>query len=196
MAIGSVINQVNGNVRDVVTNSWTADNTLTPNGGTKYLYICCYSWTFRFTGNYAFFGSPNHQLTFQHWNGSSWVTNSGPIECKNITRWWGVNDGDSRDYNLHVNSCMWRIKFYNSSGYYKGDGDGYLYLHGYGNSANSSYYNAHMQGRAIYSTPASQYLAYQSSDMTPAQVSIYTFAAQRGNKIYESTPKSRICQGF
>jgi hypothetical protein len=197
MAVGDSINYANGAGIDVVNASWTADNTLTPNGGTKYLYICCYSWCFYFEGNYALFGSPNHQLTFQYWNGSSWVTKVGPIELKNSSSWFTVNDDNSFGYTIHQDSCLWRIKFYNSSGYYKGEGNGYLHLHRYGNSRNEeSYYNSHLQGKLIYSTPATQYLVYQSADSPPSSFSIYNFSAQRGNKIYNSTPKSRFCQGY
>ncbi len=190
MGVGTLINQAAGTTGALRSASWTADNTLTPNGGTKYLYICSWAFYFKFVGNYAFFGSPNHQVTIQYWNGSSWITASGPITCKNTTRDWDVNcSKNSVDYRVHANSCIWRIKFYNSSGYYKGQGDGYLTLYGYGNVTN---YSTYLQGRKLRCSPSTQWLVYQSSDAPPTSFSIYNFDAQRGNPIYDSIYKCRL----
>ena len=125
---------------DLATVSWTTDNALTPNGGTSYLYIACYSWTFKFTGNYAFFGSPTHTVRLQHWDGSKWVSDGSFSNKNQGDMWINVNNrSGTGKVNSSLRTWVWRISFSNSSGYYKGAGKGYLYLCGMGHCKETSY---------------------------------------------------------
>lgn len=184
------------NARDVVTASWTKDNDLTPNGGTSYLYIACWNWTFRFEGNYAFFGSPTHTLNVQYWNGSSWVTIASK-SVKNTTWQFDINRGSGGTVVYKYPTWLWRISFSNSSGYYKGAGKGYLYLCGIGDAGN---YSSEVIGQLVCCLGDSQYWVSKQSgstsgngqNLTPSEVSIYNTRSQRGNPILASTRQTKF----
>ncbi len=177
---------------DDITASWTSDNTLTPNGGTSYLYIACWVWSFTFQGNYAFFGSPTHGVSIQYWNGTQWIQ-SIYREFKNSTGYFRVNQDivDSGASFIYEPTYIWRIRFTNWSGYYKGDGNGYLYLKGIGTA---KHYDLEVKGQFIKSltnhwtvkkrsgadTDTSKDAAF---NVLPASLAIYQTVANRGNPI-------------
>lgn len=174
---------------------WTADNSVTPNGGTSYMYIACFAWKMKFVGNYAFFGSPTHTLTFQYWDGESWVT-AGSFSSNNNTRWASINLNDTgANVNVKANTYVWRVSFKNSSGYYRGEGDVYLYLYGIGSSG---YYKS---GLKISALTGNQYVIKKRSgantdtsqdasfNLTPDKVGIYdTHSHMRGSPITSISP--------
>ena len=174
---------------------WTADNAVTPNGGTSYMYIACFAWKMRFVGNYALFGSPTHTLTFQYWNGQNWV-DAGSFSSNNNTRWASVNMNDSgANVNAKANTYIWRVRFQNSSGYYKGEGDVYLYLYGIGSADNFP------EGIKFAALTGDQYSIKKRQgadtdqskdsafDLTPAEVGIYdTHLQMRGTLLTAISP--------
>lgn len=140
MAVGDLITRAQLDGVDLSTVSWTSDNALSPNGGTSYLYVACYSWTFKAVGNYWFFGSPNYNLYLDYWDGTAWKNVGSTGSFKNATRWINVNNGSgSGNVNSHLRTWVWRVRITANGGYYKGEMDGYLYLCGMGHCKETSY---------------------------------------------------------
>lgn len=194
---GNYITASELNKRDVVMPSWTKDNDLTPNGGTSYLYIACWNWSFKFVGNYAFFGSPTHTLRVQYWDNtaSAWTTIASK-SVKNTTWLFDVNSSSGTTVYKYP-TWIWRISFSNSSGYYKGAGKGYLYLCGIGDAGN---YADDVVGEYICCLGDSQYWVSKQpgatsgngQNLTPSEVAIYNTRSQRGNPILASTRQSKF----
>ena len=187
---GELLNRANLMGVNLNNPSWTADNTMTPNGGTRYLYIACWAFNFKFVGNYALLGSPDHQVSIQHWNGSSWV-NDETRTLKNASYEWGVNRYSTLYGYITYPTFKWRIRFVNSTGYYKGEGDGYLWLHAPG-EYDSGLWDTNVRGKQIACLGTSQYLVYQTADSPPSSFSIYSTTPQRGSAINSGITKCRI----
>lgn len=134
---------------------------LTSDNGSSYVYICSCRFSFRFKGNYWFFGSPTHVVNIQHWDGSKWVTDISK-SLKNAEHNFGTFYG----------GWVWRIRIDTSGGAaYRYCGEGWLHNYATGDMSDT-YWTQMAQNKMIVRRGSKWYKVYGAGNKVTQAASV------------------------